>query len=264
MNLLRASGSLAAIPALCILLALLAGAVLDHPVQPGHVGQHRLPAADRRVREPARGRDRPVAAHGHRHGRIALGISVDPELAARALTNTIAAATPLMMTGLAVGVGFKAGLFNIGGTGQVLVGGFVRGPRRRRGRRAAGDRRLPGRHRGRAAWAARSRASSRVPSRRSPARTRWSPRSCSTRSPPFAIVGLVNDIFKIQGPTFARTADVGNAAMPDPVGPRTAAWASIIALVRPGHRLRPGLPDDPRLRDPDGRREPERRPIRRA
>ena len=30
----------------------------------------------------------------------------------------------------------------------------------------------------------------------------------------FVIVGLVNDIFKIVGPSFARTADVGNAAMP--------------------------------------------------
>ena len=30
----------------------------------------------------------------------------------------------------------------------------------------------------------------------------------------FFIVGVVNDIFKITGPTFARTADVGNAAMP--------------------------------------------------
>ena len=34
-------------------------------------------------------------------------------------------AAPLVLTGLAVGVGFKAGLFNIGGTGQVLVGAFV-------------------------------------------------------------------------------------------------------------------------------------------
>ena len=30
----------------------------------------------------------------------------------------------------------------------------------------------------------------------------------------FVIVGLVNDVFKITGPTFARTADVGNAALP--------------------------------------------------
>jgi ABC-type uncharacterized transport system permease subunit len=30
----------------------------------------------------------------------------------------------------------------------------------------------------------------------------------------FIIVGLVNDIFKITGPTFARTADIGNSALP--------------------------------------------------
>jgi general nucleoside transport system permease protein len=30
----------------------------------------------------------------------------------------------------------------------------------------------------------------------------------------FVLIGLVNDVFKIQGPTFARTADVGNAALP--------------------------------------------------
>jgi simple sugar transport system permease protein len=42
-----------------------------------------------------------------------------------AISNTLVAAAPLVLTGLAVGVGFKAGLFNIGGTGQVLAGGFV-------------------------------------------------------------------------------------------------------------------------------------------
>jgi len=42
----------------------------------------------------------------------------------RGIANMIVAATPLMLTGLAVGVGLKAGLFNIGGTGQVLMGGF--------------------------------------------------------------------------------------------------------------------------------------------
>ncbi|MGB7875401.1 MAG: ABC transporter permease [Anaerolineales bacterium] len=41
----------------------------------------------------------------------------------RGIANMIVAATPLMLTGLAVGVGLKAGLFNIGGTGQVLMGG---------------------------------------------------------------------------------------------------------------------------------------------
>ncbi|HET9588863.1 MAG TPA: ABC transporter permease [Anaerolineales bacterium] len=43
----------------------------------------------------------------------------------RGIANTIVAATPLMLTGLAVGVGLKAGLFNIGATGQVLLGGFA-------------------------------------------------------------------------------------------------------------------------------------------
>jgi simple sugar transport system permease protein len=43
----------------------------------------------------------------------------------RGIANMIVAATPLMLTGLAVGVGLKAGLFNIGGTGQVLLGGFT-------------------------------------------------------------------------------------------------------------------------------------------
>jgi simple sugar transport system permease protein len=43
----------------------------------------------------------------------------------KGFANMIVAATPLMLTGLAVGVGLKAGLFNIGATGQVLMGGFA-------------------------------------------------------------------------------------------------------------------------------------------
>ncbi len=43
----------------------------------------------------------------------------------RGIANMIVAAAPLMLTGLSVGVGLKAGLFNIGGTGQVLMGGFT-------------------------------------------------------------------------------------------------------------------------------------------
>ena len=41
------------------------------------------------------------------------------------LVNTIVAATPLVLGGLAVGIAFKAGLFNIGAQGQFLVGGLV-------------------------------------------------------------------------------------------------------------------------------------------
>jgi ABC-type uncharacterized transport system permease subunit len=43
----------------------------------------------------------------------------------KGIANMIVAASPLMLTGLAVGVGMKAGLFNIGGTSQVLMGGFT-------------------------------------------------------------------------------------------------------------------------------------------
>ena len=42
-----------------------------------------------------------------------------------AIINTLVQATPLVLTGLAVGIGFKAGLFNIGAQGQFLVGGLA-------------------------------------------------------------------------------------------------------------------------------------------
>jgi simple sugar transport system permease protein len=43
----------------------------------------------------------------------------------KGIANMIVAAAPLILTGLSVGVGMKAGLFNIGATGQVLMGGFA-------------------------------------------------------------------------------------------------------------------------------------------
>jgi len=43
----------------------------------------------------------------------------------RALSETLFAATPLILAGLAVAVGFQAGLFNIGAEGQMLMGGMV-------------------------------------------------------------------------------------------------------------------------------------------
>lgn len=38
--------------------------------------------------------------------------------------DTLATATPLILTGLSVGFAFKTGLFNIGTPGQMLFGGF--------------------------------------------------------------------------------------------------------------------------------------------
>jgi len=43
----------------------------------------------------------------------------------RAVTETLFAATPLILAGLAVAVGFQAGLFNIGVNGQMHIGGMA-------------------------------------------------------------------------------------------------------------------------------------------
>jgi simple sugar transport system permease protein len=130
-----------------------------------------------------------------------------------AIINTLVAATPMVFTGLAVGFGFKAGLFNIGGTGQVLVGGFV------------------------AALTGASVATLPVPVAVTIAIVAGAIAGGLYGLIPgvlkaytgahevvstimlnsiasFVIIGLVNDVFKITGPSFARTADIGNAALP--------------------------------------------------
>jgi simple sugar transport system permease protein len=43
----------------------------------------------------------------------------------RAISETVVAATPLIFAGLSVALAFKAGLFNIGGEGQILIGAMT-------------------------------------------------------------------------------------------------------------------------------------------
>jgi simple sugar transport system permease protein len=43
----------------------------------------------------------------------------------RAISETLTAAAPLILAGLAVGIGFRAGLFNIGAEGQMIIGGVT-------------------------------------------------------------------------------------------------------------------------------------------
>ncbi len=43
----------------------------------------------------------------------------------RALSETLTNATPFIVVGLGLGVGFRAGLFNIGGIGQMIAGGLA-------------------------------------------------------------------------------------------------------------------------------------------
>jgi ABC-type uncharacterized transport system permease subunit len=101
---LRAYAGLAVVPALSILLALVVASFLI--LASGLVG----PEGTLDVTLPL------VAYRSLIEG--ALG-------SPKGIANTVVAATPLMLTGLAVGVGLKAGLFNIGATGQVLLGGFA-------------------------------------------------------------------------------------------------------------------------------------------
>ena len=42
----------------------------------------------------------------------------------RAISETLVAASPVILAGLSVAIGFRAGLFNIGGEGQILIGGM--------------------------------------------------------------------------------------------------------------------------------------------
>jgi simple sugar transport system permease protein len=163
------------------------------------------------------------------NGSVSIAFSVDAERAARNLTSTIAATSPLILTGLAVGVGFMAGLFNIGGTGQVLMGGFV------------------------AALVGAAVADLPVPIAVTIAVVAGALGGAFYGFIPgalkaftgahevvstimlnslaaFVIVGLVNDVFKIVGPSFARTADVGNAALPILFG-RNGHLGILIALA---------------------------------
>jgi ABC-type uncharacterized transport system permease subunit len=50
------------------------------------------------------------------------GITTDPDAIFNGLINTIVKAAPLVLGGLSVGIAFKAGLFNIGGFGQFVMG----------------------------------------------------------------------------------------------------------------------------------------------
>jgi simple sugar transport system permease protein len=228
MNLLSRFVALSIIPLVSILLALLIGAViivLSSLDTEGSLNLMLPIVAYESLLEGATG----FSFLNVEDGVIALGISIDLERAARSVTNTLAAAAPLVLTGLAVGIGFKGGLFNIGGTGQVLVGGFAAALV---GAAVAGlpvpiavpvallagclggafYGFIPG------ALKAFSGAHEVV--------TTIMLNSLAA----FVLIGLVNDVFKIQGPTFARTADVGNAALPV-LFDRDGIFPMIIALA---------------------------------
>jgi ABC-type uncharacterized transport system permease subunit len=163
------------------------------------------------------------------NGVISFAPSINPEQAGRAITNTLAAASPLVLTGLAVGVGFKAGLFNIGGTGQVLVGGFFAGLV---GAALAHQPPVIAVTIAMLAGAIGGALYGFIPGALKAFTGAHEVVSTIMLNSLalFVIGGLVNDIFKITGPTFARTADVGNAAMPILFG-RSGNLGIFITLV---------------------------------
>ncbi len=212
MAMLRSVWALAAVPVVSIFLALLLGSILiilSSLATEGAINLLLPLVAYESLLQGATGLSF-IDVDG---GAISFALSINPEQAGRAVTNTLAAAGPLVLTGLAVGVGFKAGLFNIGGTGQVLVGGFVAGlvggavaqqpaPIAVTIAILAGG--LGGAIYGFIPGALKAFTG---------AHEVVSTIMLNSLAA-FVIVGLVNDIFKITGPTFARTADVGNAALP--------------------------------------------------
>jgi simple sugar transport system permease protein len=132
----------------------------------------------------------------------------------KAIVTTLVEAAPLIFTGLAVGVGFKAGLFNIGANGQLLWGGFAAAmagaavadqPAFVAIPVAVGAGLLAG-----AAWGFIPGALKAFTGAHEVVTT-----IMLNAIAVIVISGMVNDLFKAPGYTFARTADVGNAALPD-------------------------------------------------
>jgi ABC-type uncharacterized transport system permease subunit len=70
-----------------------------------------------------RGSPRPGRPSARAYGALLTGLAREPG----ALSETLVAATVLILTGLAVTMPLRAGLFNIGGEGQVIAGGLAGG-----------------------------------------------------------------------------------------------------------------------------------------
>ena len=120
------------IPALAVLTALLVGALIIVFTEPDA-----LAAWGRFLRDPLGALSASARAVGDAYRALVTGAFGDPARYAEAfrtgdareiarafnpLSETLVAATPLVLTGLAVALPFRAGLFNIGGEGQLTAG----------------------------------------------------------------------------------------------------------------------------------------------
>jgi ABC-type uncharacterized transport system permease subunit len=105
-------GRVLLVPALALVLAILVGSVI---IMVTDVDAWRLMGED------------PGAAIGHMLNGVWVAyraLFIGAFGSARAISETLFTATPLILAGLAVAVGFRAGLFNIGARGQMFAGGL--------------------------------------------------------------------------------------------------------------------------------------------
>jgi len=106
--LLHRAGDASLVPVISIVLALVVGSVFI-------IAANLVTTGTIDLAQPF------VAYAAMLEGSLGIG-SPDPT---NAITRTITNAAPFTLAGLAVALGFKAGLFNIGGTGQLIIGGFT-------------------------------------------------------------------------------------------------------------------------------------------
>ena len=103
----------AIVPALAVLTALILGAVI--------IALSDLDALSLWGEDPVEAFKVTMIGIGDAYGALFVGSLGSPD----AISETLFAATPLIFAGLAVAIGFQAGLFNIGVNGQMHIGGMV-------------------------------------------------------------------------------------------------------------------------------------------
>jgi ABC-type uncharacterized transport system, permease component len=121
----------ALVPALAVVTALVFGAVvivLTDFKNLSHIGVDPLGAIGGAIGGVFSGYGAMLAGAFGDPGRIVTafetGNAKDIATAIRPITETLVATMPLIFCGLAVAISFRAGMFNIGGDGQLLIGGL--------------------------------------------------------------------------------------------------------------------------------------------
>ena len=123
-------GNAAVVTLLALVVALAVGSILIAIADPEtRAAAHYFTAA------PADTFSNAFSAIGHAYAALFRGAIYNPSLASGGtwsgrlypLSETLTYATPLILGGLSVGLAFRAGLFNIGGQGQIILGATVAG-----------------------------------------------------------------------------------------------------------------------------------------